>query len=190
MANRTGEVLPVRWGATWSGAVTAVALFSVFSVLWLALAYGGTGSDYFRLNLHWYLGGTALIAWYLGGVMTGRVGGMAALSSATAMWALTVLGALIVLVPLLLVYLAPGTGSARLADISGYSFWITFASAVLGLATSWLGASLAVGGRRALQERSYPQERARGDHMMSGSTAMPPSPRTEQNPYPVSEPRR
>jgi hypothetical protein len=140
VANR--EAAPVKWGAAYSGALMAVALFGVFSVLWLALAYSGSGSQYFQSNLDWYLGGTALVAWFIGGMMTGRVIGASAASSAAAMWALTIVGALIVVVPMEFSYLQAGPGTRALRNLSQYTLWITFGSAILGLLTAWIGAAM------------------------------------------------
>jgi hypothetical protein len=188
METRRREALPIHWSAAWSGAVTAAALFSVFTVLWVALAYGGSGSDYFRANLNWYIGGTALVAWYLGGVMAGRIGGVAAMSTATVMWGLTTLGGLIVLVPVLLVYLRPGSGGGSLAGISGYTLWITFGSAIIGLGTAWIGGALAAGGRHVAgrrADRDAPQPADGG----GAFPQPPPAQRTAPDHYAGSERR-
>jgi hypothetical protein len=183
---RRREAAPVSWGAAYSGALMAVALFGVFSLLWLALAYSGDGSEYFRSTLHWYLGGTALAAWFLGGLMTGRAVAASAVSTAAAMWSLTIVGALLVVVPMEFSYLHAGPGTRAIGDLNEYTLWITFGSALLGLLAAALGAAMV----------AVPLKRSRGSVVQPAAAASPdaryapPAPRSGAQPTAVVSERR
>jgi hypothetical protein len=165
----------------------SIALFGVFSLLWLALAYSGDGSEYFRSNLNWYLGGTALAAWFLGGLMTGRAVAASAASTAAAMWSLTIVAALLVVVPMEFSYLHAGPGTRAIGDLNEYTLWITFGSAILGLVAAELGAAMvAVPLRRAARRAAVePVPTASPDPRYA-----PPAPRSGAQPTAVVTDRR
>jgi hypothetical protein len=94
-----GGVNLVRWGAVWSGVLVGVGLLALFSLLWLALGYG---SNYgvFSHHIEWWLGGTAIGAIFVGGLVSGLTssarGVLAGLLNSMVLWALVAVVALVV----------------------------------------------------------------------------------------------
>ena len=50
----------IRWGAVFAGTVLGLALLTLLTALWFALAYG-SGMDEVRTNLEWYVGTSAIV---------------------------------------------------------------------------------------------------------------------------------
>ena len=65
----------VRWGAVFAGVVLGLALLALLTTLWFALAYN-SGVDTIRDNLEWFVGGTAVAALFVGGLLAGWLSGV------------------------------------------------------------------------------------------------------------------
>ena len=65
----------VRWGAVFAGVVLGLALLALLTTLWFALAYN-SNVDVVRDNLEWFIGGTAVAALFLGGLLSGWLSGV------------------------------------------------------------------------------------------------------------------
>ena len=65
----------VRWGAVFAGVVLGLALLALLTTLWFALAYN-SGVDSIRDNLEWFVGGTAVAALFVGGLLAGWLSGV------------------------------------------------------------------------------------------------------------------
>src|SRR5205085_5436050 len=74
MESPNGPTL-VRWGAVFSGAIIGLALLTLLSGLWLALAYGSNVSSVAG-NLNWFIGATAVVALLVGGLLAGYLSGV------------------------------------------------------------------------------------------------------------------
>ena len=155
----------VRWGAVWSGTIIGVGCMVILSALWLALGYG-SGNDVFTDNISWWLGGTGIFSFFVGGLLSGAISGtrgiFAGFLNSTTMWALvTFIGVLVSLV------IGAGTLNVNNADslstldaqIPDSALWTAFWSMLIGLGAALLGGAL--GG---LMHRSvtYPPVEDRG----------------------------
>ena len=65
----------LKWGAVFGGLILGLGLLVVLSALWFALAYG-SGMDTIRDNLDWFIGGSAIVALFLGALLTGYLSGV------------------------------------------------------------------------------------------------------------------
>ena len=63
------------WGAVFAGVVLGLALLALLTTLWFALAYN-SGVDSIRDNLEWFVGGTAVAALFVGGLLAGWLSGV------------------------------------------------------------------------------------------------------------------
>jgi hypothetical protein len=137
----------VRWGAVFSGTIVALATFALVNALWLGIAYsnGGFVSD----NLSWFIGGTAIFAMFVAGLMAGFLSGvrgaLAGMLNGMTAWGLVFLGSVLSVVPGLaqVVNNISGSGSISVnggAVLSGQDVaWTTFWSLLIGAATAVIG---------------------------------------------------
>ena len=65
----------IRWGAVFAGVVLATALLALLTTLWFALAFN-SNVDTIRVNLEWYVGITAVVALFIGGLLAGWLSGV------------------------------------------------------------------------------------------------------------------
>jgi hypothetical protein len=156
----------VRWGPSFAGAISAIALTALFTALWWAIGYG-SGVSFVAHNLAWFFLATVLGALLFGGVLAGRVsdvrGAPVSFYGGMAVWGLTVIAAL---VPLSLRGLAlanagaghPATTTAF--SISSGDIWALFGALVGGLAAAVMGAL--VGGTTPRATMSEGTESAAG----------------------------
>jgi hypothetical protein len=129
----------------WAATVISFALFVLVSLIWISLAYtSGNGIGWWQHNLQWWEGATAIGALSIGGWIVGRGEpdpGSATLG-AVAMWALSTLGALLLVLPLL-AHRVDTAAPAHLAKLPGPALWTTLVALTIGLATSMLTAGSA-----------------------------------------------
>lgn len=146
----------VRWGASFAGSLTAIALAATVSALWYALAYG-SGTSFIQTNLPWFFMGTVLGSLLLGGMLAGDAAGVRSATtgflSGITVWALTLVAALVPLTAWVMVLANRGTGHpARTvaSQISSNDFWALFATMAGGLLCALFGAMAGVlPGRRS-----------------------------------------
>lgn len=133
----------VRWGAVFSGVVIGVATFVLLTTLWLALSFSGTDVGWIHDNLRWWIGGTAIFAMFLAGLVAGLVGGVrgvgTGLGNGATVWGLLTIVAVTIGVPSALSFFGSGTG---FADLPGNSLWTGFWSLLIGLGAAGVGGML------------------------------------------------
>jgi hypothetical protein len=92
----------IRWGAVFAGVVLGMALLALITTLWFALAFN-SNVDAIRLNLEWYVGVTAVVALFIGGLLAGWLSGVrgagSGLFNGITMWGLILIVALAIGIP-------------------------------------------------------------------------------------------
>jgi hypothetical protein len=92
----------IRWGAVFAGVVLGMALLALLTTLWFALAFN-SNVDTIRLNLEWYVGVSAVVALFIGGLLAGWLSGVrgagAGLFNGITMWGLILIVALAIGIP-------------------------------------------------------------------------------------------
>ena len=200
-APTTGRLAPptrgrsaVAWGAVFSGALIGVAVMTLFTLLWYAIADGG--SNVVSANLSWWLGGTAIVATFLAGLFAGwfdqgRSAGLGIVQGLTE-WGLLAFAVVIV---------GPGLATIFRSLLAASPFtntstvlWTSFWSVLIGLGAALLGgiiggalpapaggagmvgetAAPAAGGMTTPVEGAATRRYAEGDVMGSGYTAPRP----------------
>jgi hypothetical protein len=131
----------VQWRAVFAGAVVGLALFSLLSVLWLALGFNSRGGVV-ATHLSWFLGGAAIVSLFVGAYLTGWLSGLRGwtpgLVNGVTMWGLLVVIALGAGIPTVLavLHIAPNV-AGRAAGL-----WPTFWSVLIALVTAGFGGGL------------------------------------------------
>ncbi|MCO1660898.1 hypothetical protein [Pseudonocardia humida] len=148
----------IRWGPVVAGATIGLAVFALFSTLWLAVATGA-GDDPVEAYLPWFMGATAAFALLLAGVVAGLFAGargsLAGLANGVTAWGLLFVLSLTAIVPgaaNLTAGLGSGLGRAdaraggALGGVTAESaLWAGFWSLLVGLLLAALGGL--IGGR-------------------------------------------
>ncbi|HET8525126.1 MAG TPA: hypothetical protein VFM81_00655 [Actinomycetota bacterium] len=92
----------IRWGAVFAGVVLGMALLALLTTLWFALAFN-SNVDTIRVNLEWYVGVTAVVALFIGGLLAGWLSGVrgagSGLFNGITMWGLILIVALAIGIP-------------------------------------------------------------------------------------------
>ena len=92
----------VRWGAVFAGVVLGLALLALLTTLWFALAFN-SNVETIRINLEWYVGGSAIASLFIGGLLAGWLSGVrgagSGLFNGITMWGLILIVALAVGIP-------------------------------------------------------------------------------------------
>jgi hypothetical protein len=134
----------VRWGAIFAGAVVSLAFLLLATALWLALAYSSHMATY-RDHLDWWIGGSAIGALLLAGLLSGGFSGTrgagAGLASGVTTWSLVTLGAAAVGIP---ATLSAGNVhrvviSQQVYLVTTLTWWSVFWSMLIGLGAAGLG---------------------------------------------------
>ena len=137
----------VRWGAVFAGVVLGLALLALLTTLWFALGYN-SGVDTIRDNLEWFIGGTAVAALFIGGLLAGWLSGVRGAGSGffngITMWGLILIVAVAVGLPA--VFNIFDIGPVSITDQGGLtgtgvdeSLWATFFTILGGFLASGLG---------------------------------------------------
>jgi hypothetical protein len=129
----------IPWGAVFAGGVIGVGFMTLLSSLWLALAYQ-SDVTYFAQTLSWWIGGTAIAALFLAGLLAGWLAGVrgpgAGWLDGLTVWGLTVIAVLSVSVP----------GALRLLNVTvrlnGGTLWAGFWSLLIGGVAAAIGGAL------------------------------------------------
>jgi len=139
----------IRWGAVFGGAVIGVAFLALLTTLWFALAYG-SGVDAIRTNLAWYIGISAIVCLFVGGILAGWLSGVNGVGSGffngVTIWALALVMTVTVGVPAILNVFNLGrvstidtTTTGLLTSSSDTVLWATVAAIVGGLLAAGIG---------------------------------------------------
>ena len=92
----------IRWGAVFAGVVLGTALLALLTTLWFALAFN-SNVETIRVNLEWYVGVTAVVALFIGGLLAGWLSGVrgagSGLFNGITMWGLILIVALAIGIP-------------------------------------------------------------------------------------------
>jgi len=146
----------VRWGPSFAGAISAIALTALFTALWWAIGYG-SGVGFVADNLAWFFLATVLGSLLLGGVIAGRVSDLRSTSASfydgLTVWGLAVIAALIPLSLRGISLANAGIGhpaTTTVFNISSGHTWALFGALVGGLATAVIGALAGGETRRAV----------------------------------------
>ena len=134
----------VHWSAVWSGAIVGVALGVLVATLWLALSFDSHRPTFYN-HLTWWIGGTAIGAMFVAGLIAGIVSGTrgagAGLANGVTTWALLTIAVLALAVTGVV-----ATGSTHTIQTPGGSvvvttvnFWTGFWSMLIGLGAAALG---------------------------------------------------
>jgi hypothetical protein len=145
----------IQWGGVFAGTVIGLAAGGLLSLLWLGLAYGSHRHLFYQ-HLDWWLGGTAIFAMLLAGVVAGASsaarGVTAGIANGVTAWGLVVLGAAAFGIPALI-----STSNATVVHIGAQSitvktlgWWPSFWSVLIGLGAGAIGGAIGGGpsGRR------------------------------------------
>lgn len=143
----------IRWGAVFAGTVLGMGLLALLSTLWFALAYG-SGLETVRADLEWYVGISAIVCLFIGGLISGWLSGVrgaaAGLFNGMAIWAMVLIATLVLGVPSILNVFSlgrvtqltqEGTGQI-LAQGVDTALWATFWAVLGGLVACALGGAL------------------------------------------------
>lgn len=138
----------VRWGAVFAGVVLGLALLALMTTLWFALAYN-SGVDTIRDNLEWFIGGTAVAALFIGGLLAGWLSGVRGAGSGffngITMWGLILIVAVAIGLPAVfnIFDLGPVTSISDEGGLIGTgvddTLWATFFTILGGFLASGLG---------------------------------------------------
>lgn len=142
----------IRWGAVFAGTVLGLALLALLTTLWFALAYG-SGVQEVRVNLEWYVGISAIVCLFLGGLLSGWLSGVrgagAGLFNGMTIWAMILVLTLAVGVPAIMnvfnlgrvIQPSDGTGATGIMGVDS-AFWATFWAILGGLLASSIGGAI------------------------------------------------
>ena len=152
----------VRWNAVFAGTVIALAAGTVVGMLWLSLAYGSHRHLFYQ-HLDWWIGGTAIFAMFLAGLLAGASSGTrgitAGLLTGLTTWGLVVLGILAIAIPGVLA--TSNTTvlhlGARSITVKTLRWWPSFWSLLIGLGAGALGGVM---GGAIPRSRAVPSHRA------------------------------
>ena len=141
----------VRWGAVFAGVVLGLALLALLTTLWFALAYN-SGVETVRDNLEWFVGGTAVGALFVGGLLAGWLSGVRGAGSGffngITMWGLILIVAVAVGLPAIFNVLNLGRvtsitdGGGLIGTGVDETLWASFWTILGGFVASGLGGLL------------------------------------------------
>jgi hypothetical protein len=140
----------IRWGAVFAGVVLGTALLALVSTLWFALAFN-SNVDTIRVNLEWYVGVTAVVALFIGGLLAGWLSGVrgagSGLFNGITMWGLILIVALGIGIPAVfnvfnlgrVTAIADGDGTTLTGSGVDTALWASFWTILGGFIASGLG---------------------------------------------------
>jgi hypothetical protein len=142
----------IRWGAVFGGAVLGLALLALLTTLWLALAYG-SGLDDIRVNLEWYLGGSAVLALFVSGILAGYFSGVRGAGTGMlhgfTIWGTLLIVTLSIGIPSVLNVFNLGrvatqveTGTGVLSQGADTALWASFWTLVVGFVAAGFGGAI------------------------------------------------
>jgi hypothetical protein len=141
-----------------AGTLMSLGFFALLSSLWLAIAYSDSdGSGWISGNLPWFLGGTAVAALFLAGLLAGYLSGVrgagSGLLNGLTAWGLLFLASVVTVIPGLTAITGNlgaglGSGTNTVGGVLGQSgspvtaesaVWTTFWSLLAGAVVAALG---------------------------------------------------
>ncbi|HET9723248.1 MAG TPA: hypothetical protein VFR44_05335 [Actinomycetota bacterium] len=143
----------IRWGAVFAGTVLGLGLLALLTALWFALAYGSAMEE-IRANLEWYIGISAIVCLFIGGLLSGWLSGVrgaaAGFFNGMAIWAMILIVTLVVGVPSILnvfnlgrvTQLSPDATGGILGTGVDNALWATFWSILGGLLACAVGGAI------------------------------------------------
>ena len=147
--------------------VLGLALLALLTTLWFALAYN-SGVDTIRENLEWFIGGTAVAALFIGGLLAGWLSGVRGAGSGffngITMWGLILIVAVAVGLPAVfnIFDLGPVTSISDEDGLIGTgvddTLWATFLTILGGFLASGLGGL--IGGAATMPANAQLQQAA------------------------------
>lgn len=165
----------IRWGAVFGGAILGIALLAGLTSLWFALAYA-SGVEEIRVDLEWYLGGSAIVSVFIAGLLAGWLSGVRGSGSGffngVTIWALMVTLTVTIGVPAIFNVFNLGrvsqldTTGGLLNSNADTVLWATFFAIVGGLVASGLGG--AIGGAFTRPANAHLIDEARGPKTEAG----------------------
>ena len=179
---REAQVSPnlVRWGAVFAGTIISLGFFAVVSTLWLALSYNDNdGSGWVSGNLAWFLGGTAVTALFLAGLLSGFLSGVrgagAGLLNGLTAWGLLFIASVVTVVPGLTAIttnlgaglssgtnsIGGGIGTSGGGVTAEMAVWTTFWSLLAGAIVAAVGG---IAGGAAKRQPKITDADVRGEH--------------------------
>lgn len=136
----------LRWGGIFAGAIVGLAILFLFNSFWTALA-NGSDIDFVARNVHWFGLASSLVALFAGGLVAGWMsdhpGTGPGLFDGLTVWALILVGTLILDVPSSLEVF--GFTAAPLSEWGADPLWATFWSLLGGLVVALVGGVLGGG---------------------------------------------
>jgi hypothetical protein len=133
-----GVPVPMRWGSVFAGAIVGLAVLVLINSLWFAL---GTDVGFIEDNLHWFRLVSAIIAFFVGGViagwMSGLGGAVTGMFQGVTVWGLVLIGTLALDVPESLEIF--DQAAAPLGEWGTGTLWATFLSLAGGLVVAAIG---------------------------------------------------
>jgi hypothetical protein len=138
----------IRWGAVFGGVVIGLSLLLLLSILWVALAFG-TGVEAIETNLNWFVGVSAIVSMFVGGLLAGWLSGVPGFApgffNGLTVWGLIVIATVAMGTPGALQFLATAApDTMNMTGIEGQAVWAAFASLLVGAIAA--GAGGGVGG--------------------------------------------
>jgi len=166
MTDPTGMPL-IRWGAIFGGAVLGFGLLMLAALLWLSLAFGSDLAGV-RDNLAWYLGISAIVALFIGGILTGYLSGVRGAGTGflhgLTLWALILIVAISVGVPSILNVFNLGRVATQVAGTAqttagDTALWATFWSVLGGFLAAGIGGAIGGAVSRGRRTRTRSMDR-------------------------------
>ncbi|HEX6844363.1 MAG TPA: hypothetical protein VF235_04525 [Actinomycetota bacterium] len=159
----------LKWSAVMGGLVLGLALLLLLSALWLAFAYG-SDLDVIRDNVDWFIGGSAIAALFVAGILTGYLSGVRGAGTGMlhgfTLWGVLIVVAITVGVPSLLnvfgLRQVDQAASAVLIDTGDdTALWVTFWTILGGFVAAGFGGMLGglmtrAGGRTVVSSTPVP----------------------------------
>lgn len=183
----------VRWGPSFAGAISAIAVTTMIMSLWLAIGYG-SNVTWFVDNMHWFFLGTALFGLLVGGMVSGIVASVRGVSVGTfdglTVWGLVLVAALIPLSLRTLALANAGASSPATRTALGVSsgdLWALFGALVGGMICAIVGGMMF--GNRAVRG-SASDRRPASEPYYEDERRYATAPRYERRPYDGAAPER
>jgi hypothetical protein len=170
LADRDNPTL-IRWGAIFGGGVLGLALLTLLTALWLALAFG-SGVDNVRTNLEWYVGGSAAGSLLVAGILTGYLSGVrgagTGMLNGLALWGLLVIVTISIGLPSILNLFGLGRVATEAAtSVVGLgtdtALWASFWTLAGGFVAAGLGGAIGGAMSRGGSVRAEIQRSVDGD---------------------------
>ncbi len=133
----------IRWGPVFAGAVVGLAIMLLLSSLWVAIGQG-TGVEGVANNLHWFGLVSVIVALFVAAYLAGWLGGSRGwgpgLVNGLTVWALILVGTLLIGVPSALRIFDAAAGPVQ--ELADAPLWATFWSLLGGLVVAVIGGAM------------------------------------------------